>query len=621
MIGTDSYHIVIEIPNLSDANSIRDYKLSPITLTSIDTSHQDNDENQQNMPSDVIEPLRAKFMGEGIIKLFREFEDDDEDVNFLSSSYAIDSSTPPTSIKNNSNPGDDTMVSIIAVPTYFTATDILGFIGEEYMIFITHIRILKSEKPNRFLVLIKFSDIVKTAEFQFKFNGKLFNSMEPETCHVIFVKSVRFDSNNNEQTVNDLSNSLIPFLLTDPFTSPSVSVPHSPSISKENQDETLIELPTCPVCLERMDSAVTGLLTIPCQHTFHCQCLSKWPDDTCPICRYSNNVSNHKVRKSVRRLLQYNSSRLQREQQQQQQQPRISATGSNSNSSIGLSSTSEADFAVESSERCMDCSSDTNLWICLICGNVGCDRYAPEQHSLKHFVDSGHCFAMELNTSRVWDYAGDNYVHRLVANESDGKIVELPEKSSASSTANGSKVHNVNSATFDKVDEVGFEYSQLLISQLASQREYYESLLNERNAPKSRRGSNFPENNINQKAMTELEIKVEELSAHMSHLTTDIIPSLKMKINNKDEKFRKATNDLNNSNSLNDGLSTKIEFLTKENEELKKSNKDLTEQVNGLMFFLESQEKFKDAPQDVKDGQIVIKENTVNQSKLKKKKK
>ena len=28
---------------------------------------------------------------------------------------------------------------------------------------------------------------------------------------------------------------------------------------------------------------------------------------------------------------------------------------------------------------------------------------------------------------QVWDYLGDNYVHRLVANKVDGKLVELPE--------------------------------------------------------------------------------------------------------------------------------------------------------------------------------------------------
>jgi len=34
---------------------------------------------------------------------------------------------------------------------------------------------------------------------------------------------------------------------------------------------------------------------------------------------------------------------------------------------------------------------------------------------------------MELGTSRVWDYAGDNYVHRLIQNKADGKLVEVDE--------------------------------------------------------------------------------------------------------------------------------------------------------------------------------------------------
>ena len=35
---------------------------------------------------------------------------------------------------------------------------------------------------------------------------------------------------------------------------------------------------------------------------------------------------------------------------------------------------------------------------------------------------------MQLNNNRVWDYAGDNYVHRLVQNKSDGKMVEVDER-------------------------------------------------------------------------------------------------------------------------------------------------------------------------------------------------
>lgn len=40
-------------------------------------------------------------------------------------------------------------------------------------------------------------------------------------------------------------------------------------------------------------------------------------------------------------------------------------------------------------------------------------------------MDTQHTYAMQLGNNRVWDYAGDNYVHRLVQNKADGKPVEL----------------------------------------------------------------------------------------------------------------------------------------------------------------------------------------------------
>jgi len=83
----------------------------------------------------------------------------------------------------------------------------------------------------------------------------------------------------------------------------------------------LTELPICTVCLERMDESVDGILTILCNHSFHGACLAKWVDTTCPVCRYI-------------------------------QSPEIAAESS-----------------------CSDCTSNESLWICLICGYVGCGRY------------------------------------------------------------------------------------------------------------------------------------------------------------------------------------------------------------------------------------------------------
>mgnify|MGYP000450411036 FL=1 len=42
-----------------------------------------------------------------------------------------------------------------------------------------------------------------------------------------------------------------------------------------------------------------------------------------------------------------------------------------------------------------------------------------------HWKESQHCYSLEVETQRVWDYVGDGYVHRLIQSKTDGKLVEL----------------------------------------------------------------------------------------------------------------------------------------------------------------------------------------------------
>lgn len=53
-----------------------------------------------------------------------------------------------------------------------------------------------------------------------------------------------------------------------------------------------------------------------------------------------------------------------------------------------------------------------------------CNRYK-EGHAIRHWKETQHCYSLELETQRVWDYVGDNYVHRLIQSKTDGKLVEL----------------------------------------------------------------------------------------------------------------------------------------------------------------------------------------------------
>lgn len=591
MIGTDSYHVYIDLC-CSDI-SYTDSRYSPLSIRNIDNLFHSELERMDRMDFNS-EPLKAHYLGDGAIRIMRQFElEKERDLETTSRDIeGKDLSEEETSVF-----GDDTMLGIIAIPSYFTATDLLNFIGTSFMQYLTHIRILKSERQNRFLVLLKFNDIVKTAEFHYKFNGRRFNSMEPETCNVIYIKSIQL-KNNNSDTSKQAKDSLIPFLMNDPFTSSPRMLysieDHTLELESHKTDEKLVELPSCPVCLERMDSSITGLLTIPCQHTFHCQCLSKWKDDTCPVCRYSNSFMNHRIMKHLLQLRNINSN------SDNQYRGRNSADAF------------RAGNGELSQETCHLCNEQNNLWICLICGNVGCDRYAPGQHSLKHFVATGHCFAMEANTSRVWDYAGDNYVHRLVANEADGKLVELPEKTSSSagldfSAQGNGPFYKYNSLPTDpdKVDQVGFEYSQLLISQLASQREYYECLLEEQSSGNRRALKNSVQTN----KVNGLESEIEELRKQLNMLNTSTVTALKSKISLKEVNIKEVTKKLQSSETLNEALSSKVEYLTQQNKELIERNQDLSDQVRDLLFYLDSREKFKNELNEVKEGTVVVQDN------------
>ena len=106
----------------------------------------------------------------------------------------------------------------------------------------------------------------------------------------------------------------------------------------------------------------------------------------------------------------------------------------------------------------------------LICGHVGCGQYNGA-HAFDHHLSTNHLFALELETQRVWDYAGDIYVHRLIQTKSDGKLVEFPPLASSGAYYRNTGNDDVSN---EKLDAMGMEYTYLLTSQLESQRVYYE---------------------------------------------------------------------------------------------------------------------------------------------------
>ncbi|OTF77804.1 BRCA1-associated protein-like protein [Euroglyphus maynei] len=422
------------------------------------------------------------------------------------------------------------IICMLSVNANKSIHDILQF-SAPFSQDIQHIQIIRDSTPNQYMVLLKFHSQRSADEFYNTFNGSTYNSIEPEVCHLAFVAMIE--------------------VLDDSKTSSQLPI------------TGFTELPTCPVCLERMDESVQGILTILCNHSFHGKCLDQCVDSSCPVCRYCP--------------------------------------------------TPEA----MPDSRCSECGSQStaqdSLWICLICGHIGCGRYL-KGHASKHHKDTGHTYAMQLgHNNRVWDYAGDNYVHRLLQNK-DGEPVELKANQSG---------QNNQLMQDEKIDSVQLEYTYLLTNQLENQRHYYEEKVNHLEKD-------------NEKQMQELIDKNDHLMNENKNLTNCIDElkrskqQLEKKLNQLTQKLQKTTTDLQEEKELNKCLRKNQEEYTKRLNETEKKFLDfkkekdgeideLKDQMRDLMFFLEAKEKINNlSDETLKDeletGTICIQQQQQQQS-------
>ncbi|XP_060558731.1 BRCA1-associated protein-like [Ruditapes philippinarum] len=403
------------------------------------------------------------------------------------------------------------LICMLAVPAKYTIHDLLKFNGP-CLSGIEYMRIIRDGSPNQYMVLVKFRNQKLADEYYTAYNNTTFNSIETDICHLVYVGRV--------EMLKESENACLP-------------VPG------------MTELPNCPVCLERMDESVDGILTILCNHAFHMQCLDQWGDTSCPVCRYC-------------------------------QTPEEAADN-----------------------RCMKCGSQESLWICLICGNIGCGRYVG-LHAFRHFQETHHTYAMELGNNKVWDYIGDNYVHRLVQNKSDGKLVQVDE--------GGNPVEN------DKMDALNLEYTYLLTNQLESQRLYFEDKMEE----------------VEKTVLGKVHLLEEEnlyLAEQCSHLHATLEASnkekqlMEKKCNHLQTRLKKALHDLQEEKEMNKCLLdnqkvwqkrvTTIEsefkdFTTSKDKEIQ----ELREQLRDVMFYVEAQGKLKNAEgvsqEEIQGSQVVV---------------
>ncbi|GAB4849703.1 hypothetical protein Ancab_004497 [Ancistrocladus abbreviatus] len=303
---------------------------------------------------------------------------------------------PPTKHPSAANTRSTTLF-IVAVPNYFSSDDLLRFLGN-HISDVSELLIIRNDVvEDRYSVLIKMINQVSADVFYCNFNGKRFSPPEVEICHILFVLSVEYTT----------------------FAENASTPPVGYS-----------ELPTCPVCLERLDQDTSGIQCTFCDHSFQCPCVSKWTYLSCQVCRLC---------------------------QQQDEKP-----------------------------TCTVCGTPEHLWICVLCGFVGCGRYKGK-HTIQHWKDTQHCYSLELETQRVWDYVGDSYVHRLNHSKAEGKSATTNSHcmllDGDCGTCDGSEDSEISGALFNsKVEAIVDEYNRLLATQLENQRQHYESLLVEAKA-------------------------------------------------------------------------------------------------------------------------------------------
>ena len=474
-----------------------------------------------------------------------------------------------------------------------------------------------SASSGSYSVILRFEDQDAADAFALNYHNRRFSSFVEGTCRVLFVRRIELASDDRPTAETDAD-------------APSASASASASSSSRPPDGTT-ELPSCPVCLDRLDQDVSGVVTTICSHSFHASCLSGWGDSSCPVCRYT-------------------------------QRP-------------------------EDEVRCHACGSAENLWACLVCGYVGCGRYA-DAHAVRHWKETDHCYSIELGTQRVWDYVRDGFVHRLIQSKTglvelapgpgrgrgarrrvgvdagggggggggaggggggndgfDGGEFARARQSSAVDDADADDArdvdegkpasgmgpgrshldHGLNEYDEDypldpgleealvssKLDAIHTEYDQLLTNQLDSQRRYFEGLLAAATAEK--------EGALSAKAAAERQAEVIAGAVQDARDARNRLREAHAKIDEqaarladveKEREFLKSLNDtlLSNQRAFRDELDAARAGSSSSAAAKDAKIADLEEQVRDLMVFLDAQSKVEAATAegDVIEGGTVV---------------
>jgi len=396
-----------------------------------------------------------------------------------------------TDIQLCEDSSSNSLLCLLLVPSFMIPRDILHHFNT-YVSSIVSVHILRhSSDMEKYLALIMMESHDVARNLVADFNGHLLTSLEPTTCMIYFVKevhakptinptntsatstssSLNLYNNHKKATMNEHErDTMIGFVgktrsLSDLSMELAAIVP-TPSARPKSGVVSLMRLSledqVCPVCLEPISEIIPQSFTTCCNHTFHIQCIYKTEGPQCPVCRFQHDSTP-----------------------------------------ISLSQCAICSWSGEESERSAQFVSESNrdLWICLVCGFIGCGS-SNCYHIRDHYQSHLHAYAMNVENGRVWDFAGDGYVHRLIMQQSDNdydrgndnvglrassaeervqtKMVEIPDPRSRVSSRTRQAPLSTDEESLlvnRKLESTAFHYNQILTWQLETNRQQYEDRL------------------------------------------------------------------------------------------------------------------------------------------------
>ena len=222
----------------------------------------------------------------------------------------------------------------------------------------------------------------------------------------------------------------------------------------------------------------------------------------------------------------------------------------------------------------------------------------------------------------MWDYAGDGYVHRLIQNKADGKLVELPSAATSSAAGGGREGSGMgpgpsDALTAEKIEAIGIEYSYLLTSQLDSQRSFYEDRVNELEATVDELKGlvtrlSIETEEAKRREAEEAERRKAENEGRIAELEKE-----KEKAEKKAEKLttlsRRLDKELKEERAFGEGLMQnlqnlkgRVEASEKQKQEFQTRVEELQDQVKDVMFYLEAQTKIANEGSELAGGSLEV---------------